>query len=331
MLYLHAMQLSGIDVNLFVVLHALLGEQSVERAGKRLGLSASATSHALGRLRDLLDDPLLVRAGRRLVPTARARELLPTVQQAISALESAVAPPALVNPQLLERAFRVETTDHLQFVLMRHLDPLVRAEAPRVDVFFQSLQPSTFERLRSETIDLAIGVYNTLEPDIQQTRLFDDRLIAVVRKGHPALSKRVTLAAFGALEHLLVAPNGTPTGLVDRLLAEHGITRRVARTSSTFLDMAFLVAETDYVVSLPEKMIVPMLDVLRLAILPVPMLLPAFTISMVWHKRHVTDGAHSWFRGVVERTAVLTNGRSAVRRSAKPTSPRNAAKRRRRG
>jgi DNA-binding transcriptional LysR family regulator len=263
-----------------------------------------------------------VRAGRRLVPTERARELLPALQQAISALESALAPPAQVDPQTLERAFRVETTDHLQFVLMRYLDPLVRVEAPRVDVFFQSLQPSTFERLRSGAIDLAIGVYTTLEPDIQQTLLFDDRLVAVVRKGHPALRKRVTLRAFGALEHLLVAPNGTPTGLVDRLLAAHGVTRRVARTSSTFLDMAFLVAETDYVVSLPEKMIVPMLDVLRLAILPVPMLLPAFTISMVWHKRHVTDGAHSWFRGVVERAATLTNGRSAVRRLQKPTAER---------
>jgi DNA-binding transcriptional LysR family regulator len=197
---------------------------------------------------------------------------------------------------------------------MRHLDPLVQAEAPRVDVFFQSLQPSTFERLRAGAIDLSVGVYTTVEPDIESVRLFDDRLVAVVRKRHPALRKRVSLARFAAFDHLLVAPNGTPTGLVDRLLAEHRLKRRVARTSSTFLDMAFFVAETDYVVSLPEKMITPMLGALRLAVLPVPMLLPSFTISMIWHKRHATDGAHVWFRSVVERAAARTDGRSPAMR-----------------
>jgi len=307
------MHLSGVDTNLIVVLHALFEEQHVGRAGRRVGLSPSATSHALGRLRALLGDPLFVRAGRSLVPTARALELVPTVKRAIEALEAVVAPPARVDPRSLVRGFRVETTDHLQFVLMRHLDPLVRAEAPGVDVFFQSLQPSTFERLRTGAIDLSIGVNDRLDPDIHRTPLFHDRLVAVVRRGHPALRRRVTLGRFAALEHLLVAPTGTPTGLVDHLLAEHRLTRRVARTSSTFLDMAFLVAETDYVVSLPEKMIAPMLDALKLAILPVPMALPAFTISMVWHKRRATDGAHAWFRGAVERAASKTEGRARSR------------------
>jgi DNA-binding transcriptional LysR family regulator len=304
------MQLRGIDTNLFVVLSALLEEQHVGRAGKRLGLSPSATSHALSRLREVIGDPLFVRAGRRLVPTARATALTPVVKQAIDALEAVVAPPAEIEPRRISRAFRVETTDHLQFVLMRHLDPLVRAQAPRVDVFFQSLQPSTYERLRAGAIDLSIGVYSALDADIDRARLFDDRLVAVVRSRHPALRKRVTLARFAALDHLLVAPNGTPTGLVDRLLAEHALERRVARTSSTFLDMAFLVAETDYVVSLPEKMIRPMLGALGLAILPVPMLLPSFTISMVWHKRHAMDGAHRWFREVVHEAANQTGGRA---------------------
>jgi hypothetical protein len=117
-----------------------------------------ATSHALARLRELLRDPLFVRAGRRIVPTSRAIDLAPSVDAAMAALEAVMAPPAELDPQTLIRAFHVETTDHLQFVLMRHLDPLVRREAPGVNVYFQSLQPQTFDRLRGGAIDLSIGV-----------------------------------------------------------------------------------------------------------------------------------------------------------------------------
>jgi DNA-binding transcriptional LysR family regulator len=302
---MHSMHISAIDANLFVVLHALLEEQNVARAAKRVGLSPSATSHALARLREVLGDPLFVRAGRRLAPTTRARELATPVAQAVAALEAAIAAPREIDAKLLKRTFRVETTDHLQFVLMRRLDPILRAEAPGVDVYLQALHPATYARLREGSADLAIGLYPEREADIEGEDLFDDRLVAVVRRGHPALRGRATLARFAELEHLLVAPTGTPTGLVDRLLAEHGLKRRVARTSSTFLDMAFLVAETDYVVSLPRKMLEPLLDHLGLAIFAVPMLLPAFTVTMVWHKRHATDGAHAWFRAAVRRACAV--------------------------
>jgi DNA-binding transcriptional LysR family regulator len=314
---MHRMQLSAFDANLFVVFHAVLREGHVGRAAKRLGLSPSATSHALARLRELLRDPLFVRAGRRIVPTSRATELAPSVEAAMAALESAMTPPADLDARTLLRAFHVETTDHLQFVLMRHLDPLVRREAPGVNVYFQSLQPQTFDRLRGGAIDLSIGVYDEVDPDIERARLFDDRLVAVVRRRHPALRSPMTMEKFARLDHLLVAPNGTPTGLVDRVLAERGLQRRVARTSSTFLDMAFLVAESSYVLSLPEKMIQPMLGVLGLVVLPVPIAMPRFTISMAWHKRHSADGAHAWFRRAVQSAAVKTGGRARVR-TARP-------------
>src|SRR5690349_17571239 len=116
---MHIMHLSAVDTNLFLVLHALLEEQHVGRAAKRVGLSPSAASHALARLREVFGDPLFVRAGRRVVPTTRAAELRPLLRQAVVALEAALAPPRRTDPRTLTRAFRVETTDHLQFVLMR--------------------------------------------------------------------------------------------------------------------------------------------------------------------------------------------------------------------
>jgi len=303
--------LSAIDVNLVVVLHALLQTGNVTQAGRRVGLSPSATSHALARLRTLLDDPLLVRSGRKLVLTPRAIALGGPVAQALDALESALAPRTKLEPRALERAFRVETTDHVQFVLLRALDALLRKESPLVNVYLQSLQPQTFARLREGALDLAVSVYSDVDPELEREALFEDRLVAVVRRGHPALRKRMTLARFAGLDHLLVAPNGSPTGLVDRLLAEHGLHRRVARTSSTFLDIAFLVAETDYVVSLPATVARPLLDRLKLATIAMPLPLPAFTHSMIWHRRHTSDPAHTWFRGLVTQ-AVTRMGHGAA-------------------
>lgn len=300
---MHDMQLSGIDANLFVALNALLEEQNVARAARRLGLSPSATSHCLARLRELVGDPLLVRVGRALVITPRGRALREPAAEVVAAMQKALAPIDDFAPARLDRAFRVETTDHVQLVLLRALDPRVRSEAPRVNVYFQPLQPETFARLRRGEIDLAAGVYSEIDDDIERQRLFDDRLVAVVRRGHPALRTKMTLKRFAALEHLLVAPNGTPVGLVDRLLSEHGLKRRVARTSSSFLDMAFLVAESDYVVSLPERLVTPLLGRLRLAVLEAPLRLPSFTLSAVWHRRQTADPAHAWFRGMVTAAA----------------------------
>jgi DNA-binding transcriptional LysR family regulator len=293
--------LSGLDANLFVVLHALLESLSVTRAARRLGLSPSATSHALARARQLLGDPLLVRAGRQLVPTSRALQLQPGLGQALEGLQTLLVPTAPLDPRQLERAFRVETTDHVQFVLLRQIDGAVRREAPRVNVYLQSLRPDTFARLREGALDLGISVYPGIDADLDHQVLFEDRLVTVVRRGHPALRRRVTLREFAAFDHVLVAPSGTPTGLVDRLLAEHGLRRRVTRTSSTFLDMAFLVAETDDVVSLPGTLARPLLERLGLEILKVPVQLPSFTHTMVWHRRSTDDPSHRWFRELVAR------------------------------
>jgi DNA-binding transcriptional LysR family regulator len=300
---MHGMQLSGVDANLFVVLHALLETGHVGRAARRLGLSPSATSHALSRLRGLLGDPLFVRAGRRLVPTPHALALKDELGRAVESLEATLRPRRAIDPATLTRAFRIETTDHVQLVLLRALDAIARKEVPHVDVYLKSLEPETFGRLRDGSIDLAIAVYGETDPDLEKRVLFQDRLVAVVRKGHPACRGTMTAARFAKADHLLVAPNGTPTGLVDRLLAERGLKRRVARTSSSFLDVAFLLSETDYVVSLPESLVRPLTQRLGLVVLPLPLTLPSFEIAMIWHRRHGNDPAHTWLRDAVVRAA----------------------------
>jgi DNA-binding transcriptional LysR family regulator len=317
----HAVQLSAIDLNLLVALRALLATRNVTRAGRRVGLSPSAMSHALARLREALADPLLVRAGRQMLPTPRALALQEPLDSALGALEHLLVPQLEFSPRALERGFSIATTEHAQSVLLRHADAILRAEGPAANLYFQSLPPDTFGRLREGTLDLAVAVYPTTEPDIERAPLFADHLVAVVRRGHPALRGRMTLERFAGYEHVLVAPNGTPTGLVDRLLAERKLKRRVARTSATFFDIAFLVADADYIVSLPQTFVQPLLKRLDLRMLELPLQLPSFTHSMIWHRRNTDDPAHSWLRAVVARAAVAATTRKGARRQrkARPT------------
>jgi DNA-binding transcriptional LysR family regulator len=300
---MHGVQLSAIDANLLVALHALLEERSVARAARRLALSPSATSHALSRLRELFGDALLVRAGRSLAPTPRGEALVPPVARLIAEMEGILRAPAALSPASLKRSFRVATTDHVQFVLLRPLDALLRREAPQVDLYFVPLPPSSAGALRDGSIDLAIGVFDQPPPDVSRQPLFEDQLVSVVRHRHPALRAAVTLRRFAELDHVLVAPNGTPSGLLDKQLAALGLGRRVARTVPTFLDAPFLVAHSDHIVSLPARLVLPLLALLRLRILRTPLPLPGFTLSAIWHRRLDADGEHLWFRELVARVA----------------------------
>jgi DNA-binding transcriptional LysR family regulator len=300
---MHGMQVSGIDTNLLVVLDALLVDQSVARAGARLGLSPSATSHALARLRALLGDPLLVRAGRRLVLTARAMELAPAARRIVSEIESVLQGPAALDPKTLRHAFRVSTTDHIQFVLLAALDAALCRQAPAVDMYCLPHSARSVSDLRDGVLDACIAVWDTLPDDIGRQALFPDRLVSVVRAGHSALRKKLTLQRFTELSHVLVAPQGTPHGLVDDLLAKRGLSRRIARTLPTFVDAPFLVAQTDYVLTLPLRVVEPLLKPLQLELLSVPLQLPRFTISMIWHRRNDAHPTHAWFRQVVGEAA----------------------------
>lgn len=296
------MRLSAIDVNLLVVLDALLQEGHVGRASRRLALTPSATSHALARLRELLGDPLLVRAGRRFVLTPRASELVPQVRQLMEQMERILQSPEAFQPAKLERTFLLLTTDHIELVLLRPLDRLLTVEAAQVILHSRPVGPDAVEELRASRADLAFGMFPGLPKDLSSQVLFQDRFVTLVREGHPALSRPLTLRRFAALEHVLVAPRGVATSALDTLLAERGLKRRVVRTLGTFLAAPFLVAQTDHVVTLSARMAEALAPLLGLRMLEPPIPLE-FTLMQVWHRRLDTDPAHAWFRGLAARVA----------------------------
>lgn len=292
---MHSVHLSAIDLNLLSVLHAVVDTRSVKLAAQRLALSPSATSHALARLRELLGDPIVVRAGRSLVLTPRAEKLRPELGRILESVARLLAGDAAADPTALTRGFTIGTNDYGERVLLVELGHRLARQAPGVDLF-AARTGSFVDGLRDGTHDLALAAVRAMPPDIVVEPLLRERFVAVLRRGHPAARNRLTLKRYAALEHVLVAPRGTPRGVVDTVLEAQGLRRRVARTVATFGVAPYVVAGSDYVLTLAERIARPLAAQLDLQIRPCPSQLPTFEISMAWHRRVDADPAHAWLR-----------------------------------
>lgn len=324
-------------MNLLLVLDALLATRSVTAAAARMRLSQSATSHALARLRVLLGDALLVRGRGGLVPTVRAEEMAPGVRTAIAALRDAVAPPRF-DPATTQRSFAIGSADYSTLVTFPTLLARIAADAPGVDIVLRASTNDAFDELLDGTCDVALApVLRTNDrPGIHARALFDDRFVCIVRQGHPALAKRWTPESFARMRHAFIAPRGRPGGAVDDALAALGLRRRIALMLPQFLAAPFVVAQTDLVLTVPERVARAFAVSLPLAIVPPPLEVPGFSMAMVWHDRTHDDPAHRWLReriaDVMPRAAAraITAARPAAREArdtarARPPARRSAS------
>ncbi len=293
---MHTVQLSSFDLNLLVVLDALLETRSVKKAAARVSLSPSAVSHALSRLRDALADPLLVRAGRQLVLTPRAEGIRPRVHRALEELTGALRFEETLIPEQLQRTFRIAATDYAELIALGPISDALSRTAPGVTLQSQVLGADAAERLRANDYELALGVFFTLPDDIRRRSLLHEEFVCVLRRGHPALKRKLTLERYASLSHVLVSPRGGPRGVVDEFLEREGTSRRVARTVASFFAAPRLVAGTDYVLTLPERVARQLAADLDLVIRRPPVPLTGFDLELVWHRRYDDDPAHRWLR-----------------------------------
>jgi DNA-binding transcriptional LysR family regulator len=294
-------RLAATDLNLLVAFDALVAEGSVTRAASRVGLTQPAMSHALARLRRLFGDPLLVRTPNGMVPTVRAKELIVPIRNALGQIDGALRSPGAFDPRTARRTFSIACVDFGSMVVVPLLYARLRAEAPQIDLHVRPLRGDQCERQLSEgELDLGIGVFADHEARaVVRQKLFDERFVCIVRAGHPAVGASLSLAEFVALDHALIAPRGTPGGQVDRSLAEHGLRRRVVLVVPHFLAAPMVIARSDLILTVAERIARAFSTMLPLRIVDPPLPLPGFTVSQYWHERQARDPAHAWFRGLV--------------------------------
>lgn len=302
--------LARVDLNLLVALQILLEERSVRGAARRAGVTPSAMSHTLGRLRDLFGDELLVRSGSAMLPTARAEDLVEPVGRVLALARDLLDDGGPIDPASLRRPFRLVCTDHVSTVLLPRVEATLRHRAPGVDLFVQPLTPETMEDLRRGVVDAAIGVFPEAPPEMRTRRLFDDAFVTVARPGHPRLcDDALTLTAFLAEDHVLVSPRGTPRGTVDEVLAELGYIRRIARTFPSFLSALWYVAASDDLLTVSARLVAATAAAIPLRRFAPPVPLPGYTLALVWHPRLERSREDAWLRSLLVDAAA---GLSAI-------------------
>jgi DNA-binding transcriptional LysR family regulator len=264
-------RLAGTDLNLLVALDALLELGSVSAAAKRLGLSQSAMSHALARLRALTGDRLSVRSGRVLVPTARALELHQPIRAALESIEGALAQPRPLAPGEIERTVRIAAIDLAQNVLIPELSRGLAQHAPGIDLVVVAYDEAVARTLSSGDVDLAIGLARNLPRLHQQVLYRRERFVCVVRRGHPCLGRKLTPARFARMHHVLISPRGVARGFVDRALAEKKLKRRVVLVVPGFTAAALAVARSDFIMTVSEHVATTLAPSLPIVLLPPPL------------------------------------------------------------
>jgi DNA-binding transcriptional LysR family regulator len=290
------------DLNLLVTLDVLLAEGSVARAARRLKLSPSAMSRALARLRHTTGDPLLVRAGRGLVPTPRALALREQVGPVVQEVEAILRPAERPDLAQVARTFTVRASDGFVENFGPGLIARVAREAPGIRLRFVQKVDGESASLRDGAVDLETGVVGQATgPELRTQALFRDRFIGVVRRGHPLARGRMTPPRYAAAPHVHVSRRGLDRGLVDEALQPLGLERNIVTTVTGFAAALTLARQTDLLATVPARHTDSLRAGMHAFRLPVPT--PEIVVSMLWHPRQDADPVHRWLRGCVREVS----------------------------
>jgi DNA-binding transcriptional LysR family regulator len=295
--------LHGLDLNLLPPLEALLRHLNVTHAAADAGLSQPAMSRALFRLRQIFDDPLLVRSRGKFVLTPKAQSLEPRVRAALGDMKSLFEEPRF-DPTLERRIIRIAATDSQTVLLLPLIMARLERDAPGIDVHIAGYGPELFAQLDNGSIDLAFALTTSdLPPGAMSEPISSDRLALIMRKGHPAARRVWTLNDYGTVNHVSVSIFGDGRSELDTLLAAVGVTRRIALVTPHFMAALAAVSETDMVTTLSENFAGRYQDTFNLVLLKPPFADTELHITMVWSHLRNSDKVLSWFRSVVRDVA----------------------------
>ncbi|QHC37336.1 LysR family transcriptional regulator [Komagataeibacter xylinus] len=296
--------MASIDLNLLTALDVLLAERSVTNAARRLGLSPSATSRTLARLRSVTGDALLVQAGRSLVATPYAEQLADRVHALAQEARTVLAPaPGHIDPALLERLFTIRANEGFVALFAPALVAAITKGAPRVRLCFAPKPDKEATPLRDGTIDLEIGTAGASAPEMRSQLIFRDRFVGAARLHHPLLEGPITPQLYAACGHVVTSRRGVSKGPVDQALHDLDLRREIVVIVPSFLDALNIARHSDLIALVPHSCMsdrVMMAKGLQSFDLPVPT--PELAISAMWHPRFDADPAHRWLRQKVMDT-----------------------------
>lgn len=296
------MKLRNFDLNLLLVFDALLRERSVIRAADALALSQPAVSHALNRLRHLLNDRLFVRTPAGMTPTPRAEQLALPVRKALSDLQIAFDMETF-RPATADRRFVIAVNNYAAVTLAAPIVAACQAQAPKVRL---SLRPSgtldLAEMLERGQLDLTISARSAPAERFASQTLVQDHYVAVMRKGHPALRRKLTVKAFAELHHLSISSSGENLDFVDQILTTHGMSRKIM-LEAPYLSAGAMLVQSNMVAVLGRKLAQEFRRAYPIEISELPFDAHQLQSIMMWHRRIEDQPAHRWLRDMIVATA----------------------------
>lgn len=298
--------LACVDLNLLVVFDALLIEGHATRAAERVGLTQSAVSHALNRLRALFGDPLFVRSPRGMTATPAALEAAPHIRSILDQVESVLSRDRSFDPVTSTRQFTIGLSDYAAFVLLPELTARLEREAPLASLIVRNTSRGIgLAMIEDGLVELVAGNFPAPPPHMREERLYEETFVCAGRMDHPALGSHLDLDSYLALRHLQVSTKGDPFGIVDQVLRAQSVHRTVAVTVGHFLMAPLLIAASDLVATEPRRLFTPLAGRPTLALMTPPIDIPPFPVVQTWHGRHDADPGHMWLRRLVAEVGAL--------------------------
>ena len=295
------------DLNLIIALDALLEEGSVTGAARRMNLSPPAMSRTLTRIRDQLGDAILVKNGRKMVPTPRALVLREQIHQTMENAIQLLQPESVLDLASLDRTFSLHANDVFISAFGGQLLARLRQQAPNVGLRFTPENGSDEDSLRDGKVDLYISAMRPMPEDIHVQSLFSTRFMGLAREDHPIFSAPVTPQRFAAYEQISVSRRGRARGPIDKCLAEAGLVRTVSLVVPTFHSGVFSLGNSDLILPLPDHVVSAVLQMgIKARAFPLPLALESIPIIQAWHPRFQNDAAHRWLRRIIHDLCITT-------------------------
>ncbi|MEE9887545.1 LysR family transcriptional regulator [Acinetobacter nosocomialis] len=309
-----SLDLTRFDLNLLVVLEALWNERHVGRAAESLHITQSATSHALSRLRNTLEDPLFIRNPKGIEPTPLTVELMPQVKTALELIRQVATPRGQFDPMNLKRPLVLAVTDHAILTVINPAFAQLQKAAPDIVLKLkQANTESALSMLDNGDIDIVIGSgsFFQIPQRLDCQFVHQERFVGIARKNHPALIKRdnkkyIDINNFVKFPHILVSPNGDIRGIVDEVLKTHNLTRKISVICPSFLAVPFLVGNSDSIAVIAERVALKLQETAQLSIFELPLVLPTWEVYIIRSRDRINEPMIEWI------TNTLISAQSAI-------------------